>query len=401
MGREIGLSTKCVHSGEIKDTQGSPHTPVYNTTTFAFDSTSQLLDVIEERSAGNLYTRYGSNPSIRSLEAKLSSLENAETSLAFSSGMAAESSMFFAHGREGILCIGNAYGGTLDFLSSQCSKLGILVYLLLGSEVDRLEEVLKENKPGLVFFETPTNPTMEIFDIKRISELSHAHGALVAVDNTFASSVNQQPLHFGADIVMHSATKYLGGHSDITAGVLMGKQEILQPIVIWRKNLGQMLAPEVASLLARSLRTLAIRIARQNQSAGLVAQAMESHSRVAHVLYPGLPNFPQHDLAQSQMSGYGGILTIEVKGTGKEASRIVDRLKIFTIAPSLGGVESLVTQPVTTSHHGISKKELQRRGITDSMIRLSIGLEDPEDLISDLNDALNSEKARGKSKQGE
>ncbi len=387
MEKKYDLSTLCVHAGEVRDAEGSPHTPIYNTTTFGFRSTADLLDVVEGRRPGNLYTRYGLNPTIRSVEVKLASLENAEASLVFASGMAAEAALFFTHGREGIVCIGNAYGGTLELLADQLPLVGIPTYLLTGDEVHRLEEVLKE-KPGLVFLETPTNPNMEIFDIREICKLSHSYEALVAVDNTFATPINQLVLDLGADIAVHSATKYLGGHSDLTGGVLMGPRGLIEQIGPWRKNLGQMMAPEIAALLARSLRTLPIRVERQNQTAKGVAEAMRGHPKVKRVLYPGLPDFPQHELARSQMSGFGGMLTLEIDGTGEDATRVVDNLKLITIAASLGGPESLATQPMTTTHHGLTPQERLKRGITDSMIRFSIGLESTKDLVEDLTRAL-------------
>lgn len=382
-----GLSTRCIHAGEIKDAHGSPHTPVYTTTTFKFDSTADLLDVVDGRKPGSLYTRYGLNPTIFSLEEKLAALEGAEAAWAFSSGMGAEAALFFTHGRKGVVCIGDAYGGTIELLSSQLPELGIPTFFLLGSELDGLRTFL-EAGASLVFFETPTNPTLEVLDIRKISDIAHEYGALVAVDNTFASPANQNPLTLGADFVIHSATKYLGGHSDITAGALMGSKELLAPVWGWRKNLGTMIAPDTASLLARSIRTLVVRVERQNITAQTVAEAMSHHPKVARVLYPGLPNFPGHAVAKSQMQGFGGILTIEVKGTYEDAVRAVDKLKLFAIAPSLGGVESLVTMPVTTTHHGLAPEERARRGISDTMIRLSIGLEDADDLIADLEQAL-------------
>lgn len=387
MKKKYDLSTRCVHTGEVRDAQGSPHTPIYNTTTFGFRSTADLLDVVEGRREGNLYTRYGLNPTIKSVEAKLATLENAEAAQVFASGMAAEAALFFTHGRKGIVCIGNAYGGTLELLADQLPLVGIPTYLLLGEEVEKLGEILKEG-PGLVFLETPTNPNMEIFDIREICELSHACGALVAVDNTFATPVNQQVLDLGADIAVHSATKYLGGHSDLTGGALMGPKELIDPVAPWRKNLGQMMAPEIAALLSRSLRTLPLRVERQNKTAQAVAEAMRFHPKVARALYPGLPDFPQHDLAKSQMSGFGGMLTLEIDGTGEETTRFVDGLELFTIAASLGGPESLATQPMTTTHHGLTPKERKKRGITDSMVRFSIGMEAPEDLVDDLKNAL-------------
>ena len=381
------LATRCVHAGELSDAHGSPHTPTYTTTTFKFSSTADLLDVVDGRKAGSLYTRYGLNPTIASLEQKLASLEGAQSAWAFCSGMAAEVALFLTHGRKGVVCLGDAYGGTLELLASQLPLLGIRTHLLLGDDMARLDTILSAGAE-LVFFETPTNPTLEIFDIHAIVKMAHAHGAKVAVDNTFASPVNQNPLALGADFVVHSCTKYLGGHSDLTAGALMGATESLAPVWNWRKNLGSMIAPEIAALLARSIRTLPVRVLQQNATAQAVAEAMAQHPRVSRVLYPGLPDFPGHALAKNQMSGYGGMLSIEVKGTGEDTTNVADRLKLFALAPSLGGVESLVTQPCTTTHHGLTPEERARRGISDSMLRFSVGLEDADDLISDLHQAL-------------
>ena len=382
-----GLSTRCVHAGELADAHGSPHTPLYTTTTFKFASTADLLDVVDGRKPGSLYTRYGLNPTGASIEQKLAALEGAELAWAFCSGMAAETALFLTHGRKGIVCLGDAYGGTLELISSQLPLLGIPGHFLLGHELSKLDELLAQGA-GLVFLETPTNPTLEIFDIQAIAKLAHAHGALVAVDNTFASPVNQNPLALDTDIVMHSCTKYLGGHSDLTAGVLMGSQDLLMPVWNWRKNLGTTIAPEIANLLARSIRSLPVRVRAQNTTAQAVAEAMARHPKVARVLYPGLPDFPYHPLASKQMTGYGGMLTIEVKGSGDDATHVADKLKLFALAPSLGGVESLVTQPCTTTHHGLTPEERTRRGISDAMLRLSIGLEDAADLIADLDQAL-------------
>ncbi len=381
------LATRAIHGSTLKDAHGSPHLPLYNTTTFAFASTADLLDVVDGRKPGSLYTRYGLNPSLFALEETLAGLEGAELAWAFCSGMAAETALFLAHGREGIVCIGDAYGGTLELLSSQLPLLGIPTHCLLGHELDRLDALLAGGAK-LVFFETPTNPTLELFDIRAIAELAHAHGARVAVDNTFASPVNQRPLELGADFVMHSATKYLGGHSDLTAGVLAGSKELLLPVWNWRKNLGSTIAAETAALLSRSLRTLVVRVRQHNANAQAVAEAMARHPRITRVYYPGLPDFPGHALAKAQMHGFGGMLSIDVAGTGADATRVADRLRLFALAPSLGGAESLVTQPCTTTHHGLTPEERARRGIADSMLRLSIGLEDPADLIADLEQAL-------------
>lgn len=385
--KPAAFATNCIHAGEIDDAFGSPHTPLYDTTTFKFGSTRDLLDVVEGRKDGYLYTRYGMNPTIRSLEAKLASLDGAGASLVFSSGMAALASLFLTHGRRGVVCIGDAYGGTLELLSGQLPGLGIPTHQLLLCEIGKLDALLSSGI-GLVFFETPTNPRLELIDIRKVAGLAHAHGALVAVDNTFASPVNQRPLALGVDIAMQSATKYLGGHSDLTAGVLSADRKLLEPVQPWRKNLGQMLAPEVAHRLARSLSTLAVRVEKQNANAMRIAQYLATHPAVRRVYYPGLPDFPGHDLARAQMSGFGGMVTFEVEGSGQEAMRVTERLKVFSLAPSLGGIESLVTQPVTTSHHDMPVEDRVRRGISECMIRLSVGLEDHGDLIADLEQAL-------------
>ena len=382
-----GPATRIIHNRRHKDAFGSPYSPVYNTTTYRFENTADLLDVIEGRSDGNLYTRWGTNPSIQELEQGLARLENAEAALGFASGMAAISATLLAHGRSGIVCVGDLYGGTQELLKNHCQALGIPVTFLFREEQDRLAETL--NEPGkLVYFETPANPNMAILDIRAIAETAHQNGALVAVDNTFASPINQKPLELGADLVLHSATKYLGGHSDLTAGALMTSASLAKPVVAWRKNLGQLIAPETAALLSRSLRTLPLRVRQHNENAMAVAQAMEQHPKITKVHYPGLPSFEGHDLAKQQMTGFGGMLSIEVDGGQQAAEKVADSLKVFLLATSLGGVESLVSQPSATSHHGLSREERLKRGIGDGMLRLSVGLEDAEDLIADLNQAL-------------
>lgn len=380
-------ATRAIHSQYHQDAYGSPYTPVYNTTTFRFDATADLLDVVEGRVRGNLYTRWGTNPTITELEHALAGMEGAESALAFGSGMAAISATLLAHGRKGIVCVGDLYGGTQEFLVRQCQPLGIPVQFLLQAELEQLESCLPE--PGcLVYCETPANPTLSILDLRDLADRAHRMGALLAVDNTFASPVNQRPLSLGADLVVHSATKYLGGHSDLTAGALMASQQAVNAVAEWRKNLGQIIAPETAALLSRSLRTLPLRIRQHNSNALAVARAMAQNPHVRQVHYPGLESFPGHSLASRQMDGFGGMVSIEVNGDGPTAAAVADNLQLFLLATSLGGLESLVTQPCTTSHHGLSAEERQRRGISDSMLRLSVGLEDPQDLIADLEQAL-------------
>lgn len=384
---KTGMSTRCIHEGEIEDQYGAPHTPIYNTTTFTFSTTKELTDVVTGEKSGPLYTRYGMNPNLLVLEKKMAALEGGEAALVFGSGMAAESSTFLALGRGGILCLGDAYGGTMDLLQVQLRSLNIPVYFLSGDELDQMEDILKKGV-SMVFFETPTNPVLEIFDIADIAFKARQHEALVCVDNTFATPVNQNPLKLGADLVVQSATKYLGGHSDVTGGVVTGSRELMEKIRPWRKNLGQVPAPEVAALWSRSLRTLVIRVERQNETALKVAETFQDHPAVRRVYYPGLSDHPGHKIAARQMRGFGGMLTLELHGGFEEAAAAADRLKLIRIGPSLGGSESLCTQPVTTTHVDLSEEERARRGITPSMIRFSIGLEDAQDLIEDIRQAL-------------
>ena len=389
MKKSQGLATRCIHAGDTLDDKGAIHTALYNHSTFAFRNTQAVLDVVEGRTVGSLYTRYGLNPTIRSVEEKLAQIEGGEQAWVFSSGMAAESATFLAHCRAGdhIVCIGDVYGGTYELLASNLPEVGISSTFLLGSELDGLEAAIGDNT-RIVFFETPTNPNMEVFDIAAISAIAKRRGALTVVDSTFATPVNQSPLEHGADLVIHSTTKYLGGHSDLTGGAVIGAAKLLEPISMWRKNLGQMMAPEVAFLLARSLRTLVIRVHAHNASAATLAARLAEHPRLERVNYPGLEDHPNHAIARKQMRGFGGMLSFVLRGDAKATARVVDRLELFSIAPSLGGVESLVTQPITTTHHGLYPEERQRRGIVDGMVRLSVGLEDVEDLWADLTHAL-------------
>ncbi|MHA7652924.1 trans-sulfuration enzyme family protein [Mycobacterium sp. ML4] len=387
-----GLSTRSVHAGDRRDAQGAIHPPIYPHSTFAFATTSDLLDVVEGRTAGNLYTRYGLNPTISALETKLADLEGSEHALAFSAGMAAEAATFLGHARcgEHIVCIGDVYGGTFELLGDNLPQLGITTTFLRADEIDSLATSLTENT-RIVFLETPSNPTLDVVDIAAIADKARAVGALTLVDNTFATPVNQNPLQHGADLVVHSATKYLGGHSDLTAGALMGSADLLAPVRLWRKNLGQMIAPEVASQLARSIRSLPVRVHRQNDTAAEVAAFLNTHPQVSRVNYPGLATGPAKVVVDKQMRGGGGMLSFVLDATAEQTAAVVDRLRLFSIAPSLGGVESLVTQPITTTHHGLTPQERAQRGISDGMIRLSVGLEDADDLIADLAHALDGE----------
>lgn len=386
---DLGLATHCIHAGDSLDERGGIFTPLYNHSTFGFPDTQSVLDVVEGRVEGSLYTRYGLNPTIRSVEKKLAAIEGGEAAWVFSSGMAAESATFLAHCKSGdhIICIGDVYGGTYDLLDVNLPNLGISTTFILGNEINKLSDSIKSNT-RIVFFETPTNPNMEVLDIEGIAAVAKKYGALTVVDSTFATPVNQSPLALGADLVIHSTTKYLGGHGDLTGGVIIGPTELLTPIWTWRKNLGQMMAPEVAYLLARSLRTLVVRVNAHNVSAQILAERLVEHPRINKVNYPGLPDFIGHNIAKHQMKGFGGMISFVIDGNAQETADMVDRLKLFSIAPSLGGVESLVTQPITTTHYNLTPEERAKRGIVDSMARISVGLEDVADLWADLEQAL-------------
>jgi len=384
-----GFATNCIHAGEIADQYGAPHTPVYDTTTFRFDSTADMMNVIEGRESGYFYTRYGTNPSVMSVEAKLASLERAGGALAFASGMAAISATLLAHGERGIICLGEVYGGTWELMTRQLPALNRHTSFIAVNDLDELEHLLTK-KNSLVFFETPSNPLLEIADISKICALAHTYGATVAIDSTFATPVNQQPLSLGADIVIHSATKYLGGHSDLTGGVVAAADDILEPMRAWRKNLGQVMAPDTAHLLARSLATLEVRVLRQNATAFHLASVLQKHPLIKQVYYPGLESFRGHEIAKRQMHGFGGMISVTIDGDADAATKMVDHLQLFSIAASLGGVESLVSQPALTSHRDLSAEMRKARSITDNLIRLSVGLETSIDLENDLMQSLSA-----------
>jgi cystathionine gamma-synthase/methionine-gamma-lyase len=385
-----GPATRCIHAGERRAAAGALRTPVYPHATFGFASNADLLDVVDGRREGNLYTRFGHNPTIRALEEKVADIEGGEAGLAFASGMAAEAATILSLAGAGdhVVCVGDVYGGTHELLDRELRTLGVETTFLVGGEIGDLGAVL--GRPTrLVLFETPTNPGLDLIDIAATAAVAHRHGAVVVVDNTFATPVNQNPLLHGADLVVHSATKYLGGHDDLTAGVVVGPERLIAPIRAWRRSLGQIIAPEAAALLARSIATLVVRVRAQNAGAQAVAAFLAGHPRVDGVRHPSLVGGRDAALVGRQMpGGGGGMVTFTHAGGGEAAAAMLDRLRLFAIAPSLGGIESLAVLPVAVTHHGMPAAERRRRGITDALVRLSIGLEDPADLIADLAGAL-------------
>jgi cystathionine beta-lyase/cystathionine gamma-synthase len=362
-------------------------TPIHETTTFVFDSADEVRAYAEGRSEKFLYSRY-SNPTVAAVERRIASLEGAESALLFSSGQAATTTALLALVSAGdeIVCSAAIYGGTLHLLEDVLARFGVRARYASLEDLAKPESIFSDST-RLVWFESPNNPTLRCVEIGPLAAACQARGVLSAIDNTFASPVNQQPLLLGVDLVMHSVTKYLNGHADITAGALAGPAEIIDRIFAMRKKLGTVLDPAAAYAVGRGLKTLGLRMERHNANALAVAQWLAADARVATVYYPGLASHPDHDIARRQMNGFGGMVCVDL-GSYERAARFFDRLNVISRAASLGGVESLCSLPVLTSHWALSDEELARAGVTPGMARLSIGLEDVDDLIADLDQAL-------------
>ncbi len=384
------LETEVLHRAEGARPGAAPlTTPIYATSTFVFESAAEIEAYLRgDGPARYLYSRHA-NPTVEAVEEKLAVLEGADAALATASGMSAAATALFGLLQPGdeLVCSAGVYGGTLQLVTSQLSRFGVSVRLV---PIDALHDpaALLGPRTRAVWFESPINPTLRCVDIRAIASACRAHGALSLFDNTFASPINQRPIELGVDLVMHSATKYLGGHSDLIAGALAGPHTIVARLRDARKVFGAVLDPMAAHALSRGLKTLPIRVARQNATAQHVAEWLAQDRRVQHVSYPGLASHPDAALARAQMQGFGGMLCFEVPGGYRAACRVFDRLQIIKRAASLGGVESLCSLPVLTSHYGCSDDQLREAGVTRGMLRLSIGLEHPDDLIADLDLAL-------------
>jgi cystathionine beta-lyase/cystathionine gamma-synthase len=363
-------------------------TPVYETTTFVFENAQEVVAYNEGRSRKYLYSRYA-NPTVVSLERTLAALDSAEEAIVFSSGMGATATILAGLLKAGdeVVCGAAVYGGTLHLLDDLLARFGIVPRFVSLDELANPESLFSE-RTRLVWFESPTNPTLRCVDIAHLAAAARARGVLSVMDNTFASPVNQQPLALGVDLAMQSATKYLNGHSDVTAGAVAGRRDLVAPVEHARRLLGTVLDPFPANALARGLKTLRIRVARQNASAHAVAEFLERDRRVSRVFYPGLPSHPDHAIAARQMTGFGGMICFDLDGRFDRAERAYDRLNLIRRAASLGGVESIMSMPVLTSQWGHTDAQLREAGVTKGMLRLSIGLEEPQDLIADLDQAL-------------
>jgi len=378
----------------VQGSQGVNHdadpltTPIYETTTFLFDSAEDVRAYNEGRSARFLYSRY-SNPTVVAVEKTIATLEGADTGMLLSSGMAATSTALLGLLKSGdeIVCSAAIYGGTLHLLADFFPHYGILARFATLDEMKQPEKLLGD-RTKVLWFESPINPTLRCVDVAAVAAACRRRNVISIIDNTFASPINQRPIDLGVDLVMHSVTKYLNGHSDVTAGALAGPAALMAPIEKARKMLGTILDPQAAYAIGRGLKTLSVRVERHNASGLAVARWLEKDPRVKTVYYPGLESHPDHALAKKQMTGFGGMVCVDVGGGQAQAERFFDRLKVFRRAASLGGVESLCSLPVLTSQWGHTDAQLAEAGVTRSMARLSIGLEDPQDLIDDLDQAL-------------
>jgi cystathionine beta-lyase/cystathionine gamma-synthase len=382
-------ATELIHGGQLDLAAAVPLTvPIYETTTFVFDSAAEVVAYNKGESPKYLYSRYG-NPTVASVEQRLARIDGAERALLFSSGMGATATILMAHARAGdeVVCSAAIYGGTLHLLADLLGKFGVVPRFVTIDELQAPERVIGD-RTRIVWFESPINPTLRCLDVQRIADACRARGVLSVIDNTFAGPINQQPLALGVDLAMQSATKYLNGHSDVTGGVVAGPNRLIEPIEKARRLLGTVMDPSPAYALGRGLKTLAVRIARQNASAQVVAEFLERDRRVSHVYHPGLPGHPDHAVARRQMTGFGGMICFDLGGDYDRAVRLFDRLLVIKRAASLGGVESLISLPVLTSQWGHSDEQLRAAGITRGMLRLSVGLEDVEDLIADLDQAM-------------
>jgi methionine-gamma-lyase len=381
---EEHFNTKAVHSGESPDPATRAHRiPIYQTSTFVYETIDKLVG------GKYFYTRTG-NPTIAALEEKLAALECGESAIATASGMAAISIAIMSNLKkdDNILCSSIVYGGTHDLLTKTLPPIGFKTEFVDFTNLSEVDKAIKKLRPRVVYFESPTNPTLRVIDIEAVSKMAREAGVISIFDNTFASPYLQQPLRLGVDILAASATKYLSGHGDTLGGIIVGKKPyILNTRFIWAENLGPTISPFNAWLILRGIRTLGPRMKTHCENALKVAQFLERHPKVKKVNYPGLASHPQHDLAKRQMKLFGAMLSFEVANSAA-AQKVLNNLKLCALGVSLGDTDSLVEWPAYMTHLNVSKQERLKVGVPDELIRLSVGLEDPEDVIADLDQAL-------------
>jgi cystathionine beta-lyase/cystathionine gamma-synthase len=378
--------TEAVRGGtDLSKKNGPLSTPIYQTSTFEVTDSQRQVEVTH---TDMFYTRYG-NPTHTVAESAIAELEGTDAALLFASGMCAVTTTVLGLLKSGdhIVAQRDIYGGVTKFFTQWLPKLGIEVTLVDTNDYEQHVRAIRANTK-MLYLESPTNPVALVIDLKKVAGIAKKHNLISMIDSTFATPINQRPAEYGIDLVMHSGTKYFGGHSDLIAGIVAGRQDLIDQIHETRTTLGGSMDPHAAWLLLRGIKTLAVRVQRQNENALKIAQFLAQHPKVRRVFYPFLEGNPQRALAMEQMSGGGGVLSFEVDGTGDDARRLAEALRLFTLAASLGGVDSLVTIPVLTSHAMISAEERRKMGVTEQMIRLSVGIESADDLIADVDRGL-------------
>jgi cystathionine gamma-synthase len=383
------LSTRAIHAGEPRTKYAdSLTTPIVQTSTFTFRNSKAIEDYTKKGKEHFEYGRYG-NPTAKIAEARLADLEGAEDCVVFSSGMSAITTTILSLVQSGdhIVITDDSYKKTLEFCKSYLKQFGIECTIVPFGNYQVLEKAIKKNT-RFIFSESPTNPYLNIFDLVRIEKIARKHNVLTLIDSTFSTPFNQRPIEFGMDVVLHSLTKYLAGHNDILAGAVLGKEELVEKVRNLHKSMGGLIDPHCCYLLLRGLKTFPLRVERQNESGLKVARFLETHPRVQKVYYPFLESHRHYEIARQQMTGGGGVVTFEIKGNLSTAKRFLDALKLIYIGPSLGGVESLITHPAMVSYYDYTRKARYELGLTDTLFRLSVGIEDVEDLIADLDRAL-------------
>jgi cystathionine gamma-synthase len=383
--------TTAIWGGENDQTfQGSVTTPIVNSVAFAYHDLDTWHHVSLGKAEGFIYSR-NTNPTVQALEEKIRLLEGAESAISFSTGMAAISNTLFTFLTAGkrVVSLKDTYGGTSKIFLDFLPNYNVSVTLCDTTDHVALEAEIAKGC-DLVYLETPTNPTLKIVDIQRLSKAAHAMGAIVVVDNTFATPINQNPLELGADLVVHSATKFLCGHSDAMGGVLAGKKALVQKVYNFREINGASLQADPAYMIARGMKTLELRIERQNSSALTIAKYLQSHPKIKAVYYPGLESHEGYEIAKKQMRGFGGMMSFALDGNYDQVKRFLKSLKLVHLAASLGSVSTLAGPPRTTSHVELTEAQRAQLGIPEGLIRYSVGIENPDDLLSDLDAGLNS-----------
>jgi cystathionine beta-lyase/cystathionine gamma-synthase len=387
--REQGMQTRLIHSAQAENETTAVSPPIFQTSTFRLRTPEEGAVLAEQVAPALYYTRYGS-PNAKQVEALLAELEGSEAALAVGSGMAAITTAILANVRAGdhVIAQHTHYTATMSLLAHTLSRYGVEVTQVDQRETEAFAQAMRPNT-RIIYTESPTNPTMDLTDLRATAEIAHAAGALAITDNTFASSYNQLPLKLGYDLVVQSATKYLNGHADVTAGAIMGAKPLIDAAWEYARVHGPVLHPFEAWLLRRGLQTYGLRMAAHNSNALAVARFLEQHPAVERVYYPGLESHPQHELARQQMpAGFGGMLSFEMRGGYDAAYRLIGRTEVCMLAVSLGGVETLITHPASMIHAHQTDEERESAGISPGLIRLSVGVENVEDIIADLEQAL-------------